>query len=161
MKWDQNHHINGGIVSLAMVNNGRNLVSASEDGSVWVWESENGQAVFGLGNEMGIGISDLVVASGMRSGNEIGLGLGMGMGIGYGLFGNEEIGCLDVKEMMEMEDVMVVAEKDRSRAIDMLESAIAMYERLLELILKEAKAAAAAAVTGSCSSTEVTKEKEQ
>ncbi|XP_062087281.1 protein ROOT INITIATION DEFECTIVE 3-like [Humulus lupulus] len=152
VKWAQNHH-NGAIVSLAMVNNGRNLVSASEDGNVWVWESENGQVVLGLGNEMRVGISDLVVASGMRSGKEI----GMGVGYEYVLFGSEGVGCLNVKETMEMEDTLAVAEKDRSRAIEMLESAIAMYERLLELILKEAKRASN---TGSCTK-EVAKEERE
>ncbi|PON69828.1 Guanine nucleotide-binding protein, beta subunit [Parasponia andersonii] len=152
VEWAQNQH-NGAIVAVAMVNNGRNLVSASEDGNVWVWESGSGQVVLGLGNELGMGISDLVVASGIRSGNEIGFGMGTG---NDGLFGNEGISCLDVKETMEMEDVLVVAEKDRSRAIDLLESAIAMYERLLELILKEVKGASGG---GSCNR-EVTNENE-
>jgi pre-rRNA-processing protein IPI3 len=44
-----------------------------------------------------------------------------------------------VKDTVEIEDVLSVAAKDRSKAIDMLESAIGVYERLLELILKEAK----------------------
>ncbi|KAM6601331.1 hypothetical protein CsatA_020940 [Cannabis sativa] len=160
VRWAQNHH-NEAIVSLAMVNNGRNLVSASEYGNVWVWESENGQVVSGLGNEMRVGISDLVVASGIRSGKDIVLGNGMGLGYEHGSFGSERVRCLNVKETMEMEDMMAVAEKDRSRAIGMLESAIAMYERLLELILKEAKEAANTGTGSRTCTTEVTKQERE
>uniref|UniRef100_A0A2N9I1J7 Uncharacterized protein n=1 Tax=Fagus sylvatica TaxID=28930 RepID=A0A2N9I1J7_FAGSY len=70
-----------------------------------------------LGSKMGRSISDMVVAT----------GTGISYGKGHGKANTRngryiECGC-----------------KDRRRAIDMLESAIEMYERLLELILKEAK----------------------
>lgn len=149
----QNH--NGAIVSLAMVNSGRNLVSASEDGGVYIQKIDDGQVVLALGNEFGSSISDLVVATGIGCGKDIvGSRLGSGEfdGVRIGLSGRQVMmSSSPVKERVEMEDVLALAEKDRSRAIDLLESAIAMYERLLELILKEAKGT---------SSREVAKERE-
>lgn len=126
-------------MSLAMVNEGRNLISASEDGSVWVWEVDGGKVVMELRNVMAASISDLVVATGIsyRKGHS-GTGSKGSEDWRNGLCGEELVG-FHVKETMEMEDVLRVGEKDRSRAIDMLESAIGMYEKLLELILKEAK----------------------
>lgn len=44
-----------------------------------------------------------------------------------------------VKDTVVIEDVLSVAAKDRSKAIDMLEPAVGAYEKPLELILKEAK----------------------
>lgn len=44
-----------------------------------------------------------------------------------------------VKDTVDTEDVLSVAAKDRSKAIDMLEPAVGAYEKPLELILKEAE----------------------
>lgn len=140
VKWAQTH--NGAIVSLAMVNCGRNLVTASEDGSVWMWNANEGQVVFALGNhDFGNGISDLVVATEISCGKELvpRLSNGDDHGVRVGFCAREVASNLPVNETIKMEDVLAVAEKDRSRTIDMLESAITMYERLLVLILKEAK----------------------
>ncbi|KAH7512730.1 hypothetical protein FEM48_Zijuj12G0121500 [Ziziphus jujuba var. spinosa] len=152
VEWTEKHE--GPVVSLAMVKEGRNLITASEDGSVWVWDVERGKVVIELGNTMGSMISDMVVAKGISYGKGHGSGAGSdGSGAGsggggsnngseewrIGFCGEELMMGLGMKETMEMEDVVRVAEKDRSRAIDMLESAIGMYEKLLELILKEAK----------------------
>ncbi|KAF3442347.1 hypothetical protein FNV43_RR16263 [Rhamnella rubrinervis] len=135
--WQQKH--GGSVVSLAMVNEGRNLASASEDGRVWVWEVDGGKVVMELGIAMAASISDLVVATGISYGKEHGATGSKGSeDWRNGLCGEELVGYA-VKETMEMEDVLSVGEKDRSRAIDLLESAIGMYEKLLELILKEAK----------------------
>ncbi|VVA18951.1 PREDICTED: ROOT INITIATION DEFECTIVE [Prunus dulcis] len=137
--WTPKH--GGAVVSVVMVNGGRNLISASEDGSVWVWEVDAGQVIMALGNEMG-SISDLVAATGINCSKAYGFGMSNGAyGSGNCHFGSsgKELMNMPIKKILEMEDVLKVAANDRNRAIDMLESAIAMYERLLELILKEAK----------------------
>ncbi|KAJ6423514.1 hypothetical protein OIU84_024471 [Salix udensis] len=54
----------GAIISVVMMNEGKNLVSAAEDGRVYLWEVERGQVIMVLGNNME-SISDLVVASGI------------------------------------------------------------------------------------------------
>jgi|UniRef100_A0A2N9EI27 pre-rRNA-processing protein IPI3 len=142
VKWTQKH--DGAVMSLVMMNEGRNLVSAAEDGSVWVWEVTTGQVIMALGSKMGRSISDMVVATGT------GISYGKGHGVRMDAESNESGGnwslglsgrelSLQVKQTREMEDILSVVAKDRRRAIDMLESAIEMYERLLELILKEAK----------------------
>ncbi|KAM1805238.1 hypothetical protein ACFX12_031013 [Malus domestica] len=136
--WSPKH--DGGVVSVVMVNEGRNLLSASENGSVWVWQVDAGQVVMVLANEMG-SISDLVAATGTNyskgqdfSASNRGYRNGS---CEFGLTG-KELTSMPIK-MLKMDEMLKVAARDRSRAIDMLESAIGMYERLLELILKEAK----------------------
>ncbi|KAJ6301654.1 hypothetical protein OIU77_015879 [Salix suchowensis] len=130
----------GAIISLVMMNEGKNLVSAAEDGRVYLWEVERGQVIMVLGNNME-SISDLVVASGIGDCIRQGVGAGDDMsksgGGGIVPFGKEF--TRSVRDTVEIEDVLSVTAKDRSKAIDMLESAIGVYERLLELILKEAK----------------------
>lgn len=131
--WAEKHR--GAVVSVVVVNEGKNLVSAAEDGSVYVWEIERGQVIMVLGNTME-GISDAVVTKGC------GFGLGNEMneygGGSLGLSGRE-LSSKPVKDTVGVEDVVTVAASDRRKAIDMLESAIGVYERLLELILREAK----------------------
>lgn len=140
VKWNQCHI--GGIVSLALVNERRNLVTASEDGSIWIWEVDAGKAILVLRNEIGT-ISDLLAITGI---NYYSVGNGMRMSDGVegsseSVFGLsvEELMRLPVKHTIEMEEALKVAERDTNRAINMLESAISMYERLLELIVKEAE----------------------
>ncbi|XP_030932322.1 protein ROOT INITIATION DEFECTIVE 3-like isoform X2 [Quercus lobata] len=136
VKWAQKH--GGAIVSLVMMNEGQNLISAAEDGSVWVWEAVTGQVIMTLQNEMG-SISHMVVATG-RGARMDSSGSNESTGNwSLGLSGTGRELSLQVKQTQEMEDMLTVVAKDRSKAIDMLESAIEMYERLLELILKEAK----------------------
>ncbi|KAM5586372.1 protein ROOT INITIATION DEFECTIVE 3-like [Rosa sericea] len=138
------HTHSGAVVSVVMLNGGRNLVSASEDGSVWIWEVGVGQVIMALGNEMA-SISDLVSATGISynkgHGSEVGKSSAKESAkcddIGFSC--EELIMSMPARQMIEMEDLLKVAAKDRSRAIDTLESAIAIYEKLLELILKEAK----------------------
>lgn len=141
--WSKKRH-GGSIVSLVLVNGGRNLVSAAEEGSVWMW-NEEGEVTMVLGNEyMGRSISDMVVAKcGTSSSSTSGVvrkGIDFATGGGFisslGLCDEEMIRTL--KQIVELGDFMDVAVQDKRRAIDMLESAIAMYERLLRLILKEA-----------------------
>jgi pre-rRNA-processing protein IPI3 len=107
---------------------------------VYLWEVERGQVIMVLGNNME-SISDLVVASGIgdarRQGVRVGENMNKSVGGGIVLSGKEF--TRSVKDTVEIEDVLSVAAKDRSKTIDMLESAIGVYERLLELILKEAK----------------------
>ncbi|GLT81073.1 hypothetical protein SLA2020_524790 [Shorea laevis] len=141
IRWPQKH--DSMVVGLVMVNEGQTLVSAAEDGNVSIWDTETGQEILSLANiEMG-SISHLVVANtGLGTQGVNGTKMRKGddnvFGEEYGRFSVEEL-SRSLKEMVNLEDVLKLAERDRSRAIDMLESSIAMYERLLELILKEAK----------------------
>ncbi|CBI20112.3 protein ROOT INITIATION DEFECTIVE 3-like [Vitis riparia] len=137
IKWREKH--GGPVVSLAMLNQGRNLVSGSEDGNVWIWEVEKGQVMTVLGNEM-VSISDLVMARGVANsrGSSSNLGINMEEWREKSGLAAREL-SRPVRKMEEMKEKLGVAVKDRSRAIDILESAIGAYERLLELILKEAK----------------------
>ncbi|GFZ05064.1 hypothetical protein Acr_17g0006360 [Actinidia rufa] len=131
----------GPIIDLALINSGRNLITASEDGSVWIWEVSRKQVIRVLGEEMG-SISDLVVFkwSGEEGGRH---GLGPGEGNNdsgrwsWGFASNEL--RRPIREVMEMEKVLGVLEEGRSRAIETLGSAIETYERFLERFLKEAK----------------------
>ncbi|KAK8542794.1 hypothetical protein V6N13_136659 [Hibiscus sabdariffa] len=133
-RWAQGHE--SGIVSLVMASETRNLVSASEDGMVFVWETETGEAIMGLGNHIG-SISEMVVATGMGQGLKVGKKV-ENFGDGYGGISRVEL-SRTLKDTLDIEEALRVAAKDRSRAIDMLESAISTSEKLLELILKEAK----------------------
>ncbi|OMO92577.1 hypothetical protein COLO4_17477 [Corchorus olitorius] len=133
IRWPQKHE--GGIVSLIIMSGGKNLVSASEDGKVFIWEIETGKIIMAFGTDMGC-ISDMVVANGIGQGLRLGK-RDIDSWDGYGGFYKEEL-SRTLKETLDLEEVLKVAAKDRTRAIDMLESAISMYERLLELILKEA-----------------------
>lgn len=137
IKWREKH--GGPVVSLAMLNQGRNLASGSEDGNVWIWEVEKGQVMTVLGNEM-VSISDLVMARGVANsrGSSSNLGINMEEWREKSGLAAREL-SRPVRKMEEMKEKLGVAVKDRSRAIDILESAIGAYERLLELILKEAK----------------------
>ncbi|XVE63311.1 hypothetical protein DITRI_Ditri07aG0009700 [Diplodiscus trichospermus] len=134
IRWPQKHE--GGIVSIVTLNELKNLVSASEDGRVYIWEIETGQVIMELGNDMGC-ISDMVVANGTVQGSKVGKRSNSSCDRYGGLYRVEPSWSL--KDTLDIEDVLRVAAKDRTRAIDMLESAISMYERLLELILKEAQ----------------------
>ncbi|KAK3025482.1 hypothetical protein RJ639_041563 [Escallonia herrerae] len=139
--WRQKH--GGAVIAMAMLNVGKNLITASEDGSVWVWEVERGKVIKVLGEELG-SISGLVVAKGF--GDFGGLRVQMGGEIAEASQWRSRLGLSSkevsrpIKEIMEMEELLNVVAQDRSRAITNLESAIGIYERLLELILKETKA---------------------
>ncbi|KAE8733652.1 hypothetical protein F3Y22_tig00001120pilonHSYRG00329 [Hibiscus syriacus] len=130
-RWAQKHE--SGIVSLVIASETKNLISASEDGMVYIWKTETGEAIMGLGSHIG-SISEMVVANGMEQ--------DLNVGKKVDNFG-DEINRVEqsrpLKDTLELEDVLRVAAKDRSRAIDMLESAISTYKKLLEVILKEAK----------------------
>lgn len=134
----------GMVVSVAMANEGKNLVSASEDGSVYIWEVESGEVLFVLGNETGSISEMVVVASGIGESKGCGNGNESGKVENYenggGVFEvyGEELLRRSMKENLDLEEVLQVATNNRGKAIDMLESAISMYEKLLELILKEA-----------------------
>ncbi|KAF5478507.1 hypothetical protein F2P56_005060 [Juglans regia] len=137
VKWTQKH--DGAVISLGITNEGRNLVSAAEDGSVWIRVIKTGEIIMALKNEMG-SISDMVVSKGRIS---YGKGHGVGGTSATDESGNRSLSgrelSFPMKQTLEMEEILTLVAKDRSRAIDMLESAIDMYEKLLELILKEAK----------------------
>lgn len=134
------HKHSGAVVSAVLVNAGRNLVSASEDGIVLIWDVGEGQVIMAFGNEMS-SISDLVSATGIsyNKGHSSAVGKNVATECDIALSCEELIKTMPARQMIEMEDLLKVAAEDRSRAIDTLESAIAIYEKLLELILNEAK----------------------
>ncbi|KAJ7948802.1 Protein ROOT INITIATION DEFECTIVE 3 [Quillaja saponaria] len=134
VSWGQKH--DGSIVSLVIVNQGRNLVSAAEDGSVWLWGIEKGEVILVLGSTTMTSISSMVVTRGVRYGKG---SVGSGTSSFTSGFSDKELISRPVKEILKIGDLMTGIDKDRSRAIDILESAISMYERLLELILEEAR----------------------
>ncbi|WVZ03004.1 hypothetical protein V8G54_023810 [Vigna mungo] len=138
-KWGQKH--SGSIVSLALVKEERNVVSAAEDGSVWMWDVEKGEVVMVFGDEL-ITISDMIVIKGNGGGFGVGNGNDVAVDEGNGSFTcsrlcEEEI-LRTMNEMTALGEVKDVVLQDRKKAIEMLESVIEMYERLLKLILKEA-----------------------
>lgn len=145
----------GAIMSVAMANEGQILMSASEDGVVRVWDIKQGKVINILcGHEM-VGISDLVVVVKGGAGDYC-------HGNGGNDPGFQNFGVSSIMELCrispvggerELEEVLNDVAKERSKAIDMLESAIGMYERLLQLILKEAK--------GGCSSSSKNEEKQK
>ncbi|KAK7405358.1 hypothetical protein VNO78_06607 [Psophocarpus tetragonolobus] len=129
----------GSIVSLDLVNEERNLVCATEDGCVWMWDVKSGEVTMVLGNEM-VSISDMIVVKVngglVTKGNNVAIGEGSGLFTSSRLCDGEIIKTLkQITELGEVNDVLL---QDKKKAIDMLESAIEMYERLLKLILKEA-----------------------
>ncbi|OVA20120.1 WD40 repeat [Macleaya cordata] len=144
--WAPEH--GGAVTAVVMANEGRNVVSASEDGSIRVWEVESGRMVRVLGHhERGGSISELVLAKGIINGRRCRrYGNGGGGGGSESEGGEMSLGFSGreirkpVREVNEMEEMLSVVVKDRRRAIDRLEAAIGTYERLLGLILKEAKA---------------------
>ncbi|CAK8561344.1 unnamed protein product [Lathyrus sativus] len=132
----KNH--DGSIVSLVLVNKGRNLVSASKNGSVWMWDVEEGEVIMILGNAQILGsISDMIVVKRTNTieKNEGGEGVNNGL-ISSSRLCDEEMIRTWIK-IKELENVMDMAVHDQGRAIDMLESTISSYERLLKLILRE------------------------
>jgi len=138
-KWAKGH--GGSIVSLVLVNEERSLVSAAEDGSVWMWSVENGEVMMVFGDEL-VTISDMIVIKGNGGGLGVGKGKEVAVEEGTGSFTssglcNEQIlrTLNQITEIGEMRDVVV---EDKKKVIDMLENVIEMYERLLKLILKEA-----------------------
>lgn len=134
--WSEKHV--GAIVSVSVINLGLNLVSAAEDGSVCVWNVETRQSIMAFSNKFE-SISNMVVAGGIGDGRCVGMSSVVNeSGIRFARFPGKEI-IRSVRDAIEMESVWNEAVKDRGRAIDMLESALEVYERLLELILKEAR----------------------
>nr|ALU09333.1 WD40 protein [Lonicera caerulea] len=132
--WERKHV--GPIVAIATINYGQNLLTASEEGDVWIWDLETRVVVKVLADkEMG-SISGLVVAKGF---DEV-------CGNGNGRFGGWNLGLYveevsrPMREVMEMGVALNGAVEDRSRAINNLESAMGIYEKMLELLLKEVMA---------------------
>jgi pre-rRNA-processing protein IPI3 len=135
---------NGAVTAVAMVNEGQNLVSASEDGSVCIWDVDTGMVVRVIGNGRET-ISDIVVARGIRNGGCSG---GMRFGAadvielrGAVLESGGRVMDRPVRELAELEESLKVVVRDRRRALDTLEGTIDTYQRLLGLILKELKVA--------------------
>ncbi|CAN1216292.1 WD repeat-containing protein 18 [Linum perenne] len=124
------------IVSIGLVGGGKSLISAAEDGSVYVRDVETGEVTTLMGNNGNNNISEMVVAKGFGDGRTRQLkGLGLPYhGSSSGLPGKDECALLG-KETRRLDKAV---KEDRNKAIDMLESAIKVYGSLVELILKEA-----------------------
>ncbi|KAJ9153459.1 hypothetical protein P3X46_026894 [Hevea brasiliensis] len=100
-------------------------ISAAEDGIVYIWEIEKGQMIMVLGSNME-GISDVEWWQ-----RDWGLA-------GVWNFSGKKLSAIRIKDTVDVEDVLTGAASNRRKATDMLESAIGVNERRLELILKEA-----------------------
>lgn len=129
----QKHY--GPIVSIQMLSGGQNLVTASEDGNVWVWDIQSGQVVRILGHEMKI-ISSLVVAKVYNDPDS--LVVTTKNTVGSGGFSTKEL-QRPIGEVVELKQRLKVAVQDRARSVTNLESAFGIYENLLKLVVKQAK----------------------
>lgn len=139
ISWSPKH--NAAVVSIVIINEGNNLISAAEDGNIWVWQVNKGQVIMTLENEMG-SISDLVIATEKRHEKERNVrrgSHGRAMKSESSRLPSPMLGLL-INQTAEMQGAVAAGGSDVRRAIELLESAIAMYEKMLELILKEAKA---------------------
>lgn len=139
--WAPKH--DSAVVSVVIINEGNHLISAAEDGSIWVWEINKGQIIIALENEMGRSISDLVTATDKSHEKEQSVRLGShGREFESESFRlpNRMLG-VSIDQTVDMQRALEAAGSDVRRAIELLESAIAVYEKMLEMILKEAKAA--------------------
>lgn len=140
--WAPRH--DSAVVSVVIVNEGNHLISAAEDGSMWVWQVNEGQVIMALENEMG-SISDLVMATDKSHGKEQSVRIGShGRALESESFRlpSRMLGLgLSINRIVDMQGALAAAGNDVRRAIELLESAIDVYEKMLELILKEAKAA--------------------
>ncbi|XP_072974427.1 protein ROOT INITIATION DEFECTIVE 3-like [Typha angustifolia] len=119
----------GAVTSLAMLDGDRKAVSASEDGIVRIWDVKNGL----LDQAFASGGGDLVVARWVGRvirGGESGNGAG---------FSEREMGR-KVSEMMKMDEWLHATREDRRRAIEMLETTLDTYRRMLLLLIREAEA---------------------
>ena len=130
----------GAVMSVAMVKGNKNLVSASEEGIIRIWEVESGSVAKVFGQERSGTVSDLLVANVFGSGRKK-VEVAKCNGISSQGLCEREI-YRKVRDAEEMEEWLGVVVKDRRRAINMLEVTIDTYERLLGLLLKEAKGGA-------------------
>ncbi|XXG80034.1 hypothetical protein AAC387_Pa09g0987 [Persea americana] len=125
----------GAVTGLVITNEGRNLVTASEDGVIWVWEMTSRKVVRVLGKEL-TSVSDLMLAKGVGGSGGVHSAVEWGhSGLG---FAGREI-CRPLREKKDMERWLAVVEQDRKRAMDVLEGAFGTYGKLLTLFLKEVK----------------------
>ncbi|WOH03044.1 hypothetical protein DCAR_0522435 [Daucus carota subsp. sativus] len=132
MPLKQKHY--GPIVSIRILSNGQNLVTASEDGNVWVWDIQSEQVVRILGHEMK-DISSMVVAK-LFNDAESRVRAPKFTGGGGGFSTKELQRPVEVLELKERVNVVV---NDRRRAVRNLESALGIYETLLKEIVKQAR----------------------
>lgn len=142
MSWNIIHHGRPRqiITSMATISWGKTLVTASEDGKVCTWDIKKGEFTMVLDQQAGV-ISHLVIARKLQFG-EVDIGR---MNKTVVCCSKMELGSSEkelsrpIKELMKIEEELSDAVKDRRRSIETLELAIGAYEKLLKLILKEAK----------------------
>lgn len=125
------------VTAVAMADGNRNLVSASEDGIVRIWEVASGAVVGVFGQERVGGFSNLSVAKSIGNDRVRKEGSASNWERNSG-FARREI-CRKDSEAEEMAEMLSVVTKDRRRAMDMLEVAIGTYENLSAILLKEGK----------------------
>lgn len=130
----------GPVTAVAMANDGKNLVSASEEGMIRIWDVESGSVVRAFGHERDGTVSGLLVASGFggcRMIDDKFAGCNVTSGRGFCERHIDRKSSRDVEEREEC--LLGVVAEDRKRAIDMLEISIETYEKLLGILLREAK----------------------
>lgn len=137
--WESQHH--SAITSMDTMNWGRNLVTASEDGSICFWDAARGELIKVLERKHTGNISHLTIATGLYHYGGPPLARMNEHVAGYSrwdmqFLGNKEL-YVPITDIMEMEEQLAVSIGYRKRAIDTLELALGAYERLLKLILKE------------------------
>lgn len=144
MTWNvMNHHGRQRqiVTSMATISWGKTLITASEDGKVCSWDIKNGEFTTTVLDQQPGRITHLLIARKLlvaevdiaRMNKNIVCCRKMEVG-----FSEKEL-YRPIKGLMKIEEELSDAVKDRRRAIETLELAIAAYEKLLKLILKEAK----------------------
>lgn len=144
MTWNvMNHHGRQRqiVTSMATISCGKTLITASEDGKVCSWDIKNGEFTTTVLDQQPGRITHLLIARKLlvaevdiaRMNKNIVCCRKMEVG-----FSEKEL-YRPIKGLMKIEEELSDAVKDRRRAIETLELTIAAYEKLLKLILKEAK----------------------
>ncbi|GJS98417.1 mediator of RNA polymerase II transcription subunit 13 isoform X1 [Tanacetum coccineum] len=124
----------GAVVSMDMLNHGQTLLTVYENGQIHVWETVGGKMVTSFSEKIR-GVSRVVVVRERGS-----FGTREIESDECGSDGSEAEVDKVVTVEAEMEEALKVVAEDRGRAISNLESAIEIHQKLMELMLKEAKA---------------------
>lgn len=138
--WKRQH--DAAITSMATMNWGKNLVTASEDGKLCFWDVGRGDLIKVVDQEKTGSISSVMaVATGLNGHASAALARMRRSGAGFGtwdlgLSGKKDL-YVPITEMKEMEEHLAVSVVDRKRSIDTLELALGAYERVLKLMHKE------------------------
>ncbi|CDP06051.1 unnamed protein product [Coffea canephora] len=143
--WKRQH--DDAITSMATMNWGKNLVTASEDGKLCFWDVGRGDLIKVVDQEKTGSISNVMaVAAGLNGHVSAALARMRKSVAGFGRwdlgFSGKKDLYVPITEMKEMEEHLAVSVVDRKRSIDTLELALGAYERVLKLMHKEVKGSA-------------------